>query len=152
MPERYHQGIGEGKKLAFLAYALRNRWCELLADFQQFYHLDLMALRVDESEYDLRRASALAAQLPPEGRVKRAIDPMCGVTGELAMLRRIEYNQRLYAWAQSESGRNGIDQPEPVYFDGEQAAVERQAVQEVEESKKTAALFGLEGLEAVWQK
>lgn len=111
-----------------------------------------MALRVDESEYDLRRASALAAQLPAEGRVKRAMDPLCAVTVEMAMLRRIEYNQRLYAWAQSDSGRRGTDQPEPVYFDGEQEAAERRAEKEVEESRKTAALFGLDGLEAIWRQ
>lgn len=111
-----------------------------------------MAMRLDESEYDVRRASALAAQLPADSRVKRAIDPLCGVSAELSMLRRIEYNQRVYAWSRSEGAKSGIDRPEPVYFDGEEQAVERQAEREVSESKKTAELFGLDGMEAVWQK
>lgn len=63
---------GRGKKLTALAPLLSERGDELEADFQQFYGLDLNAL-VDGGEW--RRAQVLAAQLPAESRVSRALYP-----------------------------------------------------------------------------
>lgn len=44
----------------------------MVADFQQFYGVDLLAL-VDAGEWE--RARVLASQLPRESRVLRAIEP-----------------------------------------------------------------------------
>lgn len=117
---------------------------ELLADFQQFYHLDVggMGLGSDETHAQVLRAAALARQLPRECRVRRALAPAASHSPELRMLRQMELNQRLWHWAHAKESERG-DEPQPILLDGEAELHEA----EVEEQRRTAAdvaaAFGL---------
>lgn len=140
----------DGKKLTFLAIASADRYCELVADFQQYYGIDLTAVPLDAGcpEREIARMSILAAQLPPESRTKRAMSPLSAVTVGDRLLRQIEYNQRLYAYGRSEDAKNGVNMPEPVMFDGERELAERDAERAARMSSIVASGLGLDGLEA----
>lgn len=133
---RRHERI---KKLAILAYALRDHPDELLADFQQYYGLDLWRLNLADEAWrgDLRRAAALAAQLPPEGRVMAAINPVGRHGTEAWLLRQIELDIR--SLGVGEDGKA----PEPIWLDGEDEAHEAATERAERDAASLAASFGL---------
>lgn len=133
----------------FLARALRDRRCEMVADFQQFYNLNLLAfeLDVDEETPDVERASILAAQLPPDSRTMRSMSPLGAVTVTESLLRSLEYDLRLFMYSMATKESRG-EEPEPYWFDGELEAAERRRNAEAQRSVRVADKFGLNGLEA----
>ena len=135
----------------FLAQALVEHRCELVADFQQVYGLNLLALALDTDEYtpDVERASILAAQLPPDSRVKRAISPLGAVTPADGILRNLEYDVRMLMWSMASKETRG-EEPEPWWFDGELEAAERRRRREAMRSSTIADKFNLTGLEAAY--
>ncbi len=140
-----------GKKLAVLASALASHHDELYADFQQYYGIDLWTLAIFDERHttDVDRAAILAAQLPRDARVHVAVSPLARVSQTDELLRRVEYNQRVWHWANSKDGEHGANQPKPLMFDGEQEAHDRAAEREARHSKYVADLLGLHGLEAI---
>ena len=135
----------------FLARALNMFRCEMVADFQQYYGLNLLAFELDTDEYtvDVERASILAAQLPPEGRVKRAISPLNAVTQTENLLRNLEYDVRIFMYSMASKESRG-EEPEPYWFDGELEAAERRRKAEAMRSASIADKFNLNGLEAAY--
>lgn len=102
----------------------------------------------DYNTRDVERAAILAAQLPSDARVRVAFDPLARVSMTDALLRRVEHNQRLWAYANSKEAKSGANEPKPLLFDGEQERAQREAAREARHSRYVADKFGLHGLEA----
>lgn len=102
----------------------------------------------DYNTRDVERAAILAAQLPSDARVRVAFDPLARVSMADALLRRVEHNQRLWAYANSKDAKSGANEPKPLLFDGEQEHAAREAAREARHSRYVADKFGLHGLEA----
>lgn len=112
---------------------------ELLADFQQYYGMDLwrLDLSADAPGRHVRRAAILAAQLPPDGRVKRVLDPVGQHSTEAFLLRQIEIDLR------SLGGTSDGEAPEPIWLEGEDEEHERAVEREERNAEAMAASFGL---------
>ena len=112
---------------------------ELLADFQQFYNIDLWSIYLGEDapERQVRRAATLAAQLPRDGRVKRVLDPVGQHSTEAFLLRQIEIDLR------SLGGTSDGEAPEPIWLEGEDEEHERAVEREERNAEAMAASFGL---------
>lgn len=139
-----HRGHGPRKKLRFLAFAYQSHQDELLADFQQFYHLNIwdFGLDGDETTPDVLRAAILAYQLPKDSRTWTAIVPALAHDESRQILRRIEYNQRAYAWAQADKKKRGPE-PEPMTLSGEDELKEEQARREKKDQESVAEFLGI---------
>lgn len=113
---------------------------ELLADFQQYYGLDLWSINLsaDAPRRQVRRAAILAAQLPNDGRVMGAISPVGRHSTEAWLLRQIELDIRSLGGS-GEDGRG----PEPIWLDGEDEAHEAATERAEREAAALAASFGL---------
>lgn len=118
-----------------------------MADFQQYYGLDLLAFALDAEECngDVLRASILAAQLPDRSRTRRKLNPLYAVDTADQLLRRIEYDLQCIAYGLG----GGDEKPQPFEFDGEAEQGRRVAEANVRRSRDVAAAFGLDGMEAV---
>lgn len=88
------------------------------------------------------RAAALAYQLPKESRTWVAIVPALAHSESRHLLRRIEYNQRAFAWARADEKKRGPE-PEPVTLSGEDELKEEKARREMEEQESVAEFFGI---------
>lgn len=124
---------------------MREHPDELLADFQETYHLNLWELGVlgDETTTDVLRAAALARQLPHDSRTYVAEDPTLANGTVERLLRQMELNQRGYAWAQSKDGKSGTNEPQPIPLPGEELMTERKAEQAERDMGDVAAAFGM---------
>lgn len=131
-----------------LALALSKHHDAIYADFQQYYGVDLWTLDIFRDEYtvDVKRASILAAQLPREARLHVEIDPRARISLEDELLRRIEFNQRLWHYSNTEDAKKKINEPSPLPFPGEEEAREKAAEKAANTSKYVAEQFGLIGL------
>lgn len=121
-----------------------DAWFELVADFQQWYGLDLLSMDVDTDEltHDVERAAILAAQLPGTSRTRRKANPLNSVDVKEQLLRRIDTDLQAIA-----CGLGGSE-VQPFEFEGEVEQAQRVAERNVRLSRKTAEAFGLQGLEA----
>lgn len=121
---------------------------ELLADFQQYYHLNLWELGLDAdtevTTAEVRRASILAAQLPRDSRVKVAIAPAASHDWKVLLLREIEHNQRLWQWAHTKEAKHKETAPQPITLPGEEEAYESAVEQNQRTASDIAQRFGLE--------
>ena len=119
-------------------------WFELVADFQQWYGLDLLSMDVDTDEptHDVERAAILAAQLPGISRTRRKANPLNSVDVKEQLLRRIDTDLQAIA-----CGLGGSE-VQPFEFEGEVEQAQRVAERNIRLSRKTAEAFGLQGLEA----
>lgn len=118
---------------------------ELLADFQQTYHLNLWELGVlgDDTTPDVERAAALARQLPKDSRTLVAEDPtLANGTVEL-LLRQVELNQRHWAWSHTKDGERGVNEPQPIPLPGEERMNKKKAEQAERDMGDVAAAFGM---------
>lgn len=102
----------------------------------------------DRDTRDVTRAAILAAQLPADARVRVAFDPLARLDTADYLLRRIEHNQRLWAYSHTKEAKSGANEPKPIMFDGEQERVAREAARAARHSRYVADMFGLHGLEA----
>lgn len=112
--------------------------------------MDLWDLDIftDECTRDVESAAILAAQLPGCSRTKRGISPLHAVTTTDALLREIEYNQRIWLYANTDDARRKANVPEPIRFDGEAELKESVEQREASRSAHVADALGLDGLEA----
>ncbi len=89
-----------------------------MADFQQFYNLDLLAftreLEGSDTTHGVERLSTLCAQLPRESRLMRATSPALEWSDETYLLARCEYLLRCIQWMLSEDGAKGTNRPQPM--------------------------------------
>lgn len=78
----------------------------------------------DELTSDVLRAAALTRQLPRTSRTFRAMDPAAENGTVEHLLRRIELNQRQWAWAHTQDAKSGANEPQPITLPGERESVE----------------------------
>ena len=118
-----------------------------MADFQQYYHLNLWDLGLDSdieiTTAEVRRAAILATQLPRDSRVMRAMAPEASHGLDVLLLREIEHNQRLWHWANTEQAKDSGTQPEPISLPGEDAAYQRASEEADRRAEEIAASFGM---------
>ena len=119
-----------------LAECFTNHPDELLADFQQYYGIDLWALGLDgnDTTREVVRAAILAAQLPEDSRTVRAIAGTTWSTSDY-LLRNIEHAARIILWRDSDPKKRG-EFPEPIPAPNET----RKAETDAERAKKLARL------------
>lgn len=110
---------------------------ELIADFQQYYGLNLttMGLDGDEVTRDVAYAATLAAQLPAASRLAKAQNASNKWTTGEYFLRLIEYELRVLLWGMSDPKRRG-DKPSPIMSPAE--LVEKQELIEHAEAVESA--------------
>lgn len=127
------------KKLAILAIAQSQYPEELLADFQQYYGLDLWSMDLDgyPTPSAIARAAILTAQLPRDSRVMRRVSPVGQHGTEAMLLRQIELDIRSLAGT-----KDGSD-PQPILLEGEEEAHERAVEAEEANAEAMARAFGL---------
>ena len=103
-----------------LAGFMAKRPCELRADFQRVY-----GLNIDEmgESYSVRHAADLAAMLPRDSLVFKAGNPALEWSDTMYMLRSIEYMARILVWQNTKDGQKGRKKPKPVETPEERARV-----------------------------
>lgn len=84
-----------------------NYRIELVADFQQFYHLDVYGMSI-------WRAADLAAALPLESRCMKLLDPLHGWTIRDEIASRIEYWLHVLVWRDTEDAKWKRNVPEQI--------------------------------------
>lgn len=95
----------------------------MVADFRQFYGIDLPLEPADE---DCARWGLLWSALPRESRTARRGDPDLEWSAGEHMLSQAAYCLRLLAWRQcTRDGQRGRNAPKPPKTPGERAAAER---------------------------
>lgn len=117
---------------------------ELLADFQQTYHLELWG--IDWNALDDGSAAHLAAlayQLPKDSRTKSAIAPAAAYGIDVLLLREIEHNQRMWHWANTEEAKNKETAPECMTLPGEDEMHQAMVEQEQQNAIEVAAILGI---------
>ena len=116
---------------------------ELLADFQQYYGLDLWALGLDgdETTRDVRRAAILAAQLPEDSRIVRAVAGTTWSTSDY-MLRNIEHATRIMLWRDSDPKKRG-EFPTPILAPNETRKAETDAERAAKMARLVAEAFDM---------
>ncbi len=140
-----HDRHGRSKKLAILAVAVERHGDELLADFQQTYHIDLWRADWDHASAGwVAHMAALASQLPRDSRLVKAMSPAAANSPELHMLRRMELNQRLWHWAHTKGAESGANEPQPILLDGEEDALEAAQEEQRTASLEVAGAFGIQ--------
>lgn len=92
---------------------------------------------------EVRRAAALAFQLPADSRVKKAIAPEASHSTTVQLLREIEHNQRLWHWAHTKEASNEETQPPRIDLPGEAKAYERAVESAEKQALSTAELLGI---------
>lgn len=119
-----------------LAECYVNHPDELLADFQQYYGIDLWALGLDgnDTTRETKRAAILAAQLPEDSRTIRAIAGTTWSTSDY-LLRNIEHAARIILWRDSDPKKRG-EFPAPIPAPNET----RKAETDAERAKNLARL------------
>ena len=117
---------------------------ELLADFQQTYHLDLWGIDWDAlDDGSAAHLAALAYQLPKDSRTKSAIAPAAAYGIDVLLLREIEHNQRMWHWANTEEAKNKDTRPEPITLPSEEEAYRAMAESERQNAIEVASILGI---------
>lgn len=117
---------------------------ELLADFQQTYHIDLWGIDWDALDDGCAaHLAALAYQLPNDSRVIRAIAPMRSHGLDVLLLREIEHNQRIWHWANTEEAKHEGTEPEPITLPGEEEAYRAMEESEQRNAIEVASILGI---------
>lgn len=117
---------------------------ELLADFQQTYHLDLWGIDWDAlDDGSAAHIAALAYQLPKDSRTKSAIAPAAAYGVDVLLLREIEHNQRMWHWANTKEAKNEETRPEPITLTGEEEAYRAMAESERQNAIEVASILGI---------
>ena len=99
---------------------------------------------LDITTAEVRQAAALAYQLPPDSRVKAAMEPASAHGTEVLLLREIEHNQRLWHWANTKQAKHQETAPERLTLPGEDEAYERAAEEADEKALAAARKLGIE--------
>lgn len=87
-----------------------------MADFQETYQLNAYDFDLDGEGYQVERAAALIAQLPPSSRLALIQDPDRAWDEQARLLWQIEYDLRCISWS---LGRGKGKKPKPLKTPGE---------------------------------
>lgn len=102
--------------------------CELVADFRQYYGIDLP---LDEEGMDAiedgTRWGILWQQLPADSRTARLAEPDLAWGDAERLLHMMEYHLRVLVWQRSKDGGKGRNRPKPLKTPMERAKNRRAA-------------------------
>lgn len=131
-----------------LCHAMAHCPDEILADFQETYHLNLWVEPLEDGEdgsasLNTRRIAALAWQLPNTSRMWHIFAPGGSNTLEAQLLRNIEHDVRLFSWSFSKDAKTKSNVPEPLTLPGETEAKERAEERADSMALSLAQEFGL---------
>ena len=133
---RYERGAGRKKSLNFVNALIHDR-AEVVADFRQYYALDLPLEDISEIDdlADFKRLSVLYSALPETSRSMRKNAPACEWTQTDYLLWAIEFNLRMIQWGMlDKKARQGQQPPKPMQTPAERAEKHEKA-RRAEESK-----------------
>ena len=125
-----------------LCWMVANHPTELRSDFQRFYGLNLDGMGTD---YTVEHASCLAATLPSDSAVMRAVNPRNGWTITEYLLHAIEFDLRVLAWMNSKDGAKGKNRPKPLPTPEDEARVRGKI--EATDLKMIADALGIKGVD-----
>lgn len=130
-----------------MAGAWTNNPDELIADFQQYYGVNLFAygadLREGRTTQVISWLAVLAAQLPNDSRTAIAQHPESAWSTSDYLLRQIDYVLRMTTWALAGGDKCG-PKPEPVYSPAETIDHEEAARQAENMASVVAKLLDLD--------
>lgn len=129
------------KKLAAFVIEWRDNQAALIADFRQFYTLDLPLYDEVDEDLDLVRLALLYEQLPPNSRCK-SDEGGWGSTDY--MLRSIEYHTRVIAWQNTKDAQKGINNPQPIKSPAERADAIRKRDEALAHQAEIAKQFNVQ--------
>lgn len=127
-----------------LAGMLHRHPCELRADFQRFYGLNLDDIG---TAYSYLHAADLTACLPRESSTVRAESPALEWTDSEYLLWSIEYSLRILRWQNTKDGQKGSNKPKPIPTPAEVAKVREKV--EATDLSHIAEVLGIEFNEGV---
>lgn len=87
--------------------------------------------------------AALAWQLPKTSRTWRKVEPVLENQTESYLLRQIELNQRMWAWAHTKDAQSGTNEPAPIMLPGEKELSEEKEKQAKKDAMAVAAAFNM---------
>lgn len=105
-----------------LARLMRDKPCELRADMQAYYGLNLDGMG---TAYSYAHAACCAAQLPAGARVWRETAAEWGM--DTYMLHSIEHSLRVLAWQNTEDAQKRRNYPQPLTTPAQREQDERHA-------------------------
>lgn len=115
----------------------------MVADFRQFYGIDLPVEEPDEWP-GLARHALLWSALPRESRCARRLATDCEWGPAEHLLRQVEYDLRVLCWQNTEDGHRGRNRPQPLQTPSERAGNRRRADAALARRDEIAAAFGIE--------
>ena len=116
----------------------------MLADFQQYYGIDLWPTDWDSLDEDhAAHLAALTQQLPSDSRCMRSVKPVGAYGMGVQLLRMIEHNQRVWHWANTKEAKDKDTAPEPISLPGEDEARQAKAEREQRNALEVAAILGV---------
>lgn len=134
-----------GKKLLGFGLWWASHEAEALADFRQFYGIDLPLLEglsLEEEAPEMTRWAMLFEQLPPDSRAMTEH----GWGWREYLLRDIEYWAHTAAWLASEDGAKGANPPRRVKAPGEREDAERLRDEALAAKESIAAAYGIDAV------
>ena len=115
-----------------------------MADFLEVYRIDLWGTDWDAmGQGEAERLAALAWQLGNRSRTWRALDPILENDTATHLLRKIELNQRAWAWAHTDDAKRNANVPVPITLPGEAEHGEEKKRQAEADAASVAAAFGI---------
>lgn len=118
---------------------------ELLADFQEVYHIDLWGIPWDRIDEDVvAHLAALAWQLAPSSRTRSATDEAGSHGYDVLLLRRMEHELHVLLWSMSEQAKNKDTRPDPIWLPGEDERHEKIVEKAEHEALRLADRLGLD--------
>lgn len=121
---------GRGKKLGCFAAALIAWRAETVADFREFYGVDLptgWGPAGEVTEADAARWQLLYSGLPARSRTGRLVDPDNAWGDAERLLRAIEYDVRQGFYMFTEDAKKRANRPRPLRSPGEAAGAAARA-------------------------
>ena len=115
----------------------------MVADFRQFYGVDLPVGDDEGGWPDLARAALLWRSLPPESRCARRMSPSLRWTQTDYLLRAVEHDLRVLIWTRTRDGEKGRRFPEPIRTPAERADAERRRDSALSERGEIDRILGM---------
>lgn len=124
-----------------LAAALESNLPATVADFRQFYGIDLP---IDGGDVpDFERMGLLWEELPAESRSARAMESDLLWSNETWLLWHIEHTARVLAWQRTKDGSRGVNEPRPLPTPSELSRKRDAARRAIDNRRQIDAILGV---------
>lgn len=142
---RHGRGARRKKSLTFVNALISNR-AEVVADFRQYYAINLPLEDINEIDdiADFERLSVLYSMLPETSRCVRKNAPACEWTPTDYLLWQIEFDLRLIQWGMlDKKARQGQKPPKPMQTPAERAELHEKAKHAKENKARIDKILGI---------